>query len=126
MPRSCDPRVWYHMTITNKKWSPAVILKLLVARASRAVLGFRIPHLFDLLKNWIMRQIYWRSFLHVPLSPGRAYMRLEILWYFSEMLISLVNQNQSKETERKLVFFQEERPNYGTRTQTTQNLNKKS
>ena len=50
MPRSCDPRVWYHMTITTKKWPPAFILKSSVACASRAVLGFRIPHMFNLLK----------------------------------------------------------------------------
>ena len=36
--------------ITTKKWPPAVILKSSVACASRAVLGFRIPHIFNLLK----------------------------------------------------------------------------
>ena len=44
MLRSCDPRVWHHhMTITTKKWPPAVILKSLVVRAVRVL---RIPHMF--------------------------------------------------------------------------------
>ena len=50
MPRSCDPQVWYHMTMTTKKWPLAVILKSSVACASCAVRGFLIPHMFNLLK----------------------------------------------------------------------------
>jgi len=38
------------MTVAAKDWPPAVVLKSLVACASRAVLGFRIPHMFNLLK----------------------------------------------------------------------------
>ena len=38
------------MTVTTKNRPPEVTLKSLVARASCAVLGFRIPHMFSLLK----------------------------------------------------------------------------
>ena len=92
----CRARVILECGITGQ-WQPAVILKSLVARASRAVLEFRISHMFNLLQLDNAAKIFEVIFdCHPPFSP--------LVWLtfrFSEMLISLVNQNQSKETERK-------------------------
>ena len=103
MPRSSDLRVWYHFTITTKKCPPAVILKSLVARASRAVLGFGIPHMFNLIKLDNVAEILEAIFAQPPHPSSLVGLTCDSksVWCFSEMLISLVNQNQSKETERK-------------------------
>ena len=55
------------LMIRAKQWPPEVILKSLLARASRAVLGFRIPHMFNLLKLDNVAKIIEVSFA-CPLS----------------------------------------------------------
>ena len=55
------------MTVTTEKRPPEVILKSLVARASCAVLGFRIPHMFSLLKLDVAK--IFEVIFACPLSP---------------------------------------------------------
>ena len=79
------------------QWPPAVILKSLVARVSRAVLGFQISDMFNLLELDNAAKIFEVIFdCHAPFSP-----LVGLTFRFPKMLISLVNQNQSKETERR-------------------------
>ena len=72
------------MTITTKKWPPAVILKSSVACASCAVRGFLIPHLFNLLKLDNVAKIFevcsetaevWYLYLFLTDIPPRLYRR---------------------------------------------------
>ena len=88
------------MTVATKKRPPEVILKSLVARASCAVLGFRIPHMFSLLKLDNVAKIFEVIFAcpHLPWSGLHA--TRNPLGVFQKVTF-FFNLTQRKDTERK-------------------------
>ena len=88
------------MTVTTKKWPPAVIFKSLVARASRAVLGFE-SRTCSICKKYDNVAKIIEVILHAPSALVGLTCDSKSVRCFSKMLISPLNLTQRKDTERK-------------------------